>query len=92
MGRQENRKKQRYMKKKLSEHQFSKLMSDSNRQLVNEEVERRTEVFKTLFSECLYESFNRNGIPTMKANMIMDDIVVLMAKKVQEKKGELRSE
>ena len=73
MGRAESRKKAKYIKKRLT----------------TDEVTRQTGVFKKLFSECLTEAFKKNNISLTKANMILDDVSIIMQRKVSEKRGEI---
>lgn len=86
MGRAENRKKRRYVNKKLTPEQFAHLESDINREYINSEVKTQIAYFKKLFSECLTEAFQKNGINLTKANMIIDDVGVIMERKVSEKR------
>ena len=89
MGRAESRKKAKYIKKRLTTDQFNKLERDINKQYIQDEVTRQTEVFKKLFSECLTEAFKQNNISLIKANMILDDVSIIMQRKVSEKRGEI---
>ena len=87
MGRAEKRKKTNALKKRMSDDQFNKLVNNSNRELINQEVKNRTDFFKGLFSECLEESFKKNGISGSKSRMVMDDVEIIMLRKVEEKRG-----
>lgn len=87
MGRAEDRKKRKYINKKLTPEQFAHLESNVNKEYINSEVKTQIAYFKKLFSECLTEAFQKNGINLTKANMIIDDVGVIMERKVSEKRG-----
>lgn len=87
MGRAEDRKKAKEIRKKLTPQQFQQLQSDVNRRFIDEEVNARMEYYKGLWSECLIEAFRRNGYTTDKAKILLDDIGLLMKQKVEEKRN-----
>ena len=88
MSRSERRKQIKHVNKKLTTEQFQKLQSDRNREFIDQEVLKQTNHFKMLFTECLNESFKKNGISNLKAKMILEDVLIIMKRKVSEKRGE----
>lgn len=88
MGRAENRKKRRYVNKKLTPEQFAHLESDINREYIDSEVKTQIAYFKKLFSECLMEAMKKNGYSQFKTNQILDDVIAIMGRKVDEKREE----
>lgn len=90
MGRAEDRKKRKYINKKLTPEQFAHLESNVNKEYIDSEVKTQIAYFKKLFSECLIEAFQKNGINLTKANMIIDDVGVIMERKVSEKRGSIK--
>ncbi|MGG7177204.1 hypothetical protein ACQPU1_06425 [Clostridium paraputrificum] len=87
MGRAEKRKKAKYVSKKLTPGQFAKLENDINKEFINDEVNNQTAYFRKLFSECLKEAFKKNSVSEIKALMILDDVELIMIRKVEEKKN-----
>ncbi len=83
MGRTERRKQQRVMNKKLSTDQFNKLQSEVNRDYINIEVDRQCTFFKNMFSDCLIEAFKNNGISNSKGKQILEDVELIMLRKVK---------
>ncbi len=84
MGRAERRKQQKFMNRKLSIDQFDKLKNEVNRDYINIEVDRQCTFFKNIFSECLIESFKNNGISSSKGKQILDDVELIMLRKVKK--------
>lgn len=87
MGRAEDRKKKKYISKKLTQTQFEKLQGDINKKFVQDEVKSQVNNFKELFSECLIESFKKNGYSNEKVRIILDDVSIIMQRKIGEKRG-----
>ncbi len=83
MGRAERRKQQRIMNKKLSADQFNKLQNEVNKDYINIEVDRQCTFFKNIFSECLIEAFKSNGISNSKGKQILEDVELIMLRKVK---------
>lgn len=91
MNRAERRKMQRKGRKKgltLSDEQVAKIQSEANMEYIRMEVERRMKINETLFSEALIEAFERNNISKTKGKMLLDDISLIMRRKVAEKRNE----
>jgi ribosomal protein L9 len=82
MGRAENRKMKKNLKKGLTNEQFQKLQSQANKEIVQFEVSNQIKFYKSLWTECLLESFKKNGISNDKAKMFLDDVEIIMRKKV----------
>lgn len=87
MGRAEDRKKKRYINKKLTPEQFTHLESEINQKYIEQEVKIQMAYFRKLFADSLVEAFKKNDISLTKANMIIDDVAVIMERKVSEKRG-----
>lgn len=86
MGRAENRKKAKYIRRKISDEQFKKLQSDINRAYIQDEVEKQLQFVQAFWAECMEEAFKKNNISQTKLKMVLDDIELIMARKVSEKK------
>lgn len=91
MGRAEDRKKKKYIKKRLTPEQFQRLQSDCNMEYVESEVQKRMEYNKKLFAEALDEAFKRQNIPSSKVKAVIDDMCLIMKRKVEERKNERKS-
>ena len=87
IGRAESRKKAKYISKRLGKDQFEKLQNEINMEYINKEVNDRVENFKKLFGECLQEAFKKNNISNIKANLLLDDVALIMQQKVVEKRN-----
>lgn len=87
MGRAEDRKRKKYISKKLTQKQFEILKSDINRELIEKEVSERCKYFKELFSDCLAEAFVKNNLPKTKLRLILDDVALIMKRKVEERRN-----
>lgn len=88
MGRKERRMQQRYVNKRLTSEQFNDLKNDINQRYIEEEVQKRIAGFKILFSDCLMEAMKKNGYSQFKTNQILDDVIAIMGRKVDEKREE----
>lgn len=82
MGRAEDRKKKKFMKKRLTNEQLGRLQSETNLEYINLEVEKKCDFFKNLFSDCIIEAFKKNGFSNIQANKLLDDVEIIMKKKV----------
>ena len=79
------------MKKKLTPEQFQTLQSQANKEIVENEVATQIKFYQDLWSKCIIESFKKNGYSTEKVKILLDDIELIMLRKVEEKKnGELK--
>lgn len=87
MGRAEDRKRKKYISKKLTQKQFENLKNDINNEFINKEVSERCKYFKELFSDCLAEAFVRNNLSRTKLMMILDDVELIMNQKLEEKRN-----
>lgn len=87
MGRAEDRRKKKYIKKRLTPKQFQILQSDCNMEYVEMEVQKRMEYNKKLFSDGLEFAFKNNNISNVKAKAILDDVILYMQRKVKEKEN-----
>lgn len=87
MGRAENRKAKREMKKKLTPTQFEILQSSANKEIVELEVANQIKFYQDLWGKCIIEAFKKNGYSTDKAKMILDDIELIMLRKMEAKKN-----
>lgn len=90
MGRAENRKKKKFLNRKLTPEQFEKLNSEANKELIDYEVDKQIKFYQNLWTECMLEAFKINKISTDKARMILEDIETIMLRKVAEKNGEVK--
>lgn len=87
MGRAEDRKRKKYISKKLTQKQFENLKNDINNEIINKEVAERCQNFKELFADCLAEAFVKNNLPKTKLRLILDDVVLIMKRKVEERRN-----
>lgn len=85
MGRAEDRKRKKYISKKLTQKQFENLKNDINNEFINKEVSERCKYFKELFSDSLMEAFLKNNLPKSKVMMILDDTELIMKRKAEER-------
>ncbi|WP_294377732.1 hypothetical protein [uncultured Clostridium sp.] len=86
MGRAENRKMKKHIKSKMTEEQFKVFQSEVNQEYVNGEVNKQIKFYQELWTDCLLEAFKKNGYSTDKAKMILDDVELIMLRKIEEKK------
>ena len=82
MSRAANRK----LRSKLTEEQFARLIGDSNRQYVESEVNRQIKFYQHLWTDCLTEAFKKHGLSLIKQREILEDVELIMRRKVQKKK------
>lgn len=87
MGRAEDRKKKKSVNRRITDKQFQALNSDINQEFIKQEVKEQVGFFQELFTECLTEAFKNNGISNTKAGVILDDIRIIMIRKVEEKRS-----
>lgn len=86
MGRAENRKKAKYIRRKISDEQFNKLQSDINRAYIQDEVEKQLQFIQAFWAECMGEAFKKNNLSQAKLKMVLDDMDLIMAKRVEKRK------
>lgn len=84
MGRTENRRIKKHLRKFMTQDQIDNLITDTNKKYLTNEIEKTISLYKKLWTECLLESFNDNGISKLKSKMILDDVELLMQRKVGE--------
>lgn len=87
MGREEKRKFQKQMRKKLTPEQFEVLQSHANKEIVENEVANQIKCYQDLWSKCIIEAFKKNGYTTDKAKILLDDIELIMLRKLEGKKN-----
>lgn len=87
MGRAETRKQKRAVNKRFTKEQFDALQSDINKEFIKQEVDTQVTFFQNFFSECIKEAFVKNNISLTKANIILDDVALIMNRKVEEKRN-----
>lgn len=87
MGRAENRKKMKSIKKRMTDEQFGQLNSEINRQYINDEVNSQICFYQKLWSDCIIEAFKKCGYTLDKAKIILDETESIMLKKVEAKKN-----
>lgn len=85
-NRAERRKAMKCFRGKLSQEQFEKLQSEANMEYLEREVQKRMDYNFELFKEAIDEAFKRNNISSSKANAVMDDMVMIMKRKAEERK------
>ena len=83
MGRAENRKKIKTIKKRITEKQFKALNSEINMRYVNDEVDKQIKFYQKLWSDCIIEAFKKCGYTLDKAKVVLDETEVIMLKKVE---------
>lgn len=84
MGRADDRKFQKSVKKKLNDKQFDKLMSDINYEYVSREAKARFDAFRNSFLEAIVEAMKENGLSNIKCKAIVDDTERIFFKKVNK--------
>lgn len=87
MGRAENRKKKKFLNRRLTPEQFERLNSRANKELIDYEVNNQIKFYQALLTECMIEAFKQNKISTDKAKMVLQDIEMIMLRKIEEKKN-----
>lgn len=87
MGRAENRKMKKHLRNSLTPEQFATLQSQANKDMVQLEVNNQIKFYQGLWSECLTEAFKKNGYSNEKAKMLLDDVEIIMRRKVEEKRN-----
>ncbi|MGN1358687.1 MAG: hypothetical protein ACI4WU_04905 [Bacilli bacterium] len=92
MNRASRRKKQRTFNKKLTPEQFQQLTSEVNMTYVERAVQDRMKCYELLFKESLIEAFKRQNYPTTKAKALLEDVALIMKRKVEGKKDEMSKE
>lgn len=76
----------RKLKSKLTDEQFARLIGDSNREYVEQEVNRQINFYQQLWTDCLTESFKKHGLSLIKQREILEDVELIMKRKLQKKK------
>ena len=87
MGRAEHRKMQRHISKRMTEEQFKIFQSEVNQEYIKGEVNKQIKFYQNLWNECMEEAFKNNGISLTKAKMILEDIELIMLRKIDKKKN-----
>ena len=87
MGRAEHRKMQKSIRKRMTDEQFNKLQVEANKGFVEMEVNKQIKFYQNLWTECMLEAFKNNGLSQAKAKMVLDDIELIMLRKIEEKKN-----
>lgn len=92
MGRKEDRQRSRVVNKKLTKGQFNQLQGDINQEFINREVAIQTKKFREFFSDCFIDAVIKNNISQSKALSILDDVAIIMKRKVSEKREKKNGE
>ena len=87
MGRAEHRKMQRHINKRMTDEQFNRFHSEVNQEYIKGEVNKQIKFYQNLWTECMLEAFKINGLSQAKAKMVLDDIELIMLRKIEEKKN-----
>ncbi|BBK77338.1 hypothetical protein [Clostridium butyricum] len=87
MGRAENRKMKKHIKGRMTEQQFNVFQSEVNQEFINGEVNKQIKFYQELWTDCLLEAFKKNGYSLDKSKMILDDVELIMLRKIREKKN-----
>lgn len=82
MGRAEDRKRKKEVRKSLSDKQYEKLMSIATSDYVKFEVNRQMDFLQKHFTDAIIESLKKNGFSNTKIAMIVDDVQSIFLKKV----------
>lgn len=82
MGRAEDRKRKKEVRKSLSEKQYERLMNIATSDYVKFEVNRQMDFLQKNFTDAIIESLKKNGFSNTKIAMIVDDVQSIFLKKV----------
>lgn len=82
MGRAEDRKRKKEVRKKLSEKQYNNLVNATCSDYVKLEVNRQMDFLQKHFTDAIIESLKKNGMSNTKIYMIIDDVQSIFLKKV----------
>ena len=92
LGRKENRKRDRKVRKILNKDQYERLQNDINLEFIENEVEARCDNFRQLFIDCFTEAIEKNNMSKTKAIAILDDVAIIMKRNVAEKREKKNGE
>lgn len=84
MGRAEDRKRKKNVKKKLNDNQFNNLMTRVDSDFIKLEVDRQMDFLQTNFTDAIIESLKKNGLSNTKISIIVDDVQSIFLKKVNK--------
>lgn len=84
MGRAEDRKRAKNVKKKLNDEQFNNLMNMASSDYIKIEVNRQMNFLQKHFTDAIIESLKKNGFNNTKIAMIIDDVQSIFLKKVNK--------
>ncbi len=84
MGRAEDRKRAKNVKKKLNDEQFNNLMNMASSGYIKIEVNRQMNFLQKHFTDAIIESLKKNGFNNTKIAMIIDDVQSIFLKKVNK--------
>lgn len=87
MGRAEDRKRNKYINTRLTKEQFEVFRSDINKKYIENEVKLEVDKFISFYTECMLESLENNGINKTKTILILEDVNVIMKRKMGEKRN-----
>ena len=87
MRRAEHRKMQRHINKRMTDEQFNRFQSEVNQEYIKGEFNKQIKFYQNLWTECMLEAFKTNGLSQAKAKMVLDDIELIMLRKIEEKKN-----
>ena len=87
MGRAEDRKRNKYINTRLTKEQFEVFRSDTNKKYIENEVKLEVDKFISFYTECMLESLENNGINKTKTILILEDVNVIMKRKMGEKRN-----
>lgn len=87
MGRAENRKHKKGVKRKLTPEQYNQLTTNITNDLVEEEMKKRVEYFQTLFTEVMEYAMKKNKISDKKYAEILQDMEIEMLRRAHNGKS-----
>lgn len=88
MGRAQRRYNEKQLKKVMSDEQYNKIINGLNQDVIELQVQKELTFYKNLMSEAMVEAMKKNGLNLSKINLILDDMRLILIRKVEEKKDE----
>lgn len=81
MGRAEDRKKSKNIKKKLTDKQYQEMMNSVNKKYLIDEVNAKCNIFSGILLDAVEESLKKNGISNTKISQILRDVELEVLRK-----------
>lgn len=88
MNRETRRKKNKQLRKKLTDKQYKDLLANADERIINEEVDRQMERVITHMCDVIFDTLRANKISERRATKILKEIVDNVYKSVEDLKNE----